>query len=554
MRHIPYRLKKITAFCLIGAMILSTSGCKSKEPEKVVNYGGEEAAKAAAEMASEGDSLEKTTKKMLRDIYGEKVKWNENVSVNFATRTDRNEPVELKIGVSFPIPDIEGMNVYELSESADFTDELSYANGFFDDGATKLEKIGYENATKYMSMLHEYRGILREIKSTTPEANLFISVNEMVDVIDSTYPRTYFWADEDTYYIHMYEGTFQGIKYGLILAYSEVLDQRYIFFDPIDIKDYYPDHDFQTLMFEQAQHLAGDEIENECGTDRETVKEIARKFLAEKVHLPEAENIITTDYVPYMMSSVTANCLSTMLGVALNRNSLTALSFSDSDYVSTYDATEIGGGYRGCEILGEQRDQIREYIYNHSGTNNYDAVFNVIGSPDSKADIYRDGYALYIGSPLEINDIKNNFDYGIYLNTGMVKITSKGFYGADLKLGRSILDVTEKVELLDFEKIKESFLAEMEKNFDPKKIGTCKIITLESMYLTYFEIMDEKSGRKKMVPVWEFNMSVQGKTYQQTGVCGMTINAMDGSLVNYYQYSNKELNEIDSQAEYFEED
>ena len=542
MKRKSYKIKKITALYLVVAMMLSFPGCGEKEIDKIQDYGGEEAKKVAVEEATAGDSKIKTTTSTLREIYGQKVRWDETISITEANVTDRKVPMELHTGLYCDIPDIEGMNVYEVSASADFENEESFANGFFDDGATKLEQIKYENSTKYMTMLYQYRGIKGEFETAEEsdeedmlQASLGVSViyqngTGAVDTIDSSFGEIYEWIDTDHYYIHMYHGTFQKIDYGLILAYSSKLGKRYIFFDPIDIKDYYPDQDFLTLVYEASEDASGNKLPNEYNTDISNVKDIARKFLAEKIHIPEAENIVSTDYRSYSYSSPTTNLLN-QYDYGMNNKAVTDLAFTNSDYVTTFASIGMSGNARGVSILAEQEDQVRDYAKKTKSDNPFQAVESVLNStsPNPNMDIVRDGYAVYLGTPFDIyENTVSNENLSPRLNNGMIKVTSKGFYGADLILGQSITDVTEKVELLDFEKIKESFVAELEKNMQRSDLGGSDSLHMQLMYLTYGVVKDKESGVTKIVPAWDFELTTDGSVY-----ITLSLNAMDGSVIDY---------------------
>ena len=86
-----------------------------------------------------------------------------------------------------------------------------------------------------MALLYKYRQL----------ANLnnddYLS-HQMLKFIDSDFTESYGWMESDEMTIHMYEGIFQGIKYGLILGYDHTLGRKHIYFVPVNIKDYYQYH------------------------------------------------------------------------------------------------------------------------------------------------------------------------------------------------------------------------------------------------------------------------------------------------------------------------
>ncbi|MBO4862896.1 MAG: hypothetical protein J5517_00875 [Eubacterium sp.] len=518
-----YKIRKFTAVFLALLLCFSASAC-GKKLETVEEYGGHE----NAERQSEGNSSEetdiKTTTRTLREVYGEKVNWTESVAVS---------GMELKASGYYEIPDKTGIGVYEMGTLTGFENEQEFADDFFDDGAKKLEEIRYINSTKYITMLSKYRQLISPVDGEV----------EGFDVIDSSFKKVYNWYDDEAISIHMYEGTYNGVKYGLILSFNKTLKRKYIFFDPIDITEYFTDEDYLTVMYESGEDEEGNMLENECTYSKDEVMSMAQEFIRDKIHLTGINNNIKTNHLAYTLSSQNANEIlsANYMPDAVVRDSITSLVFSDSDYVSTYKSRSIerGGDYRGISILGEQVDLVRDYHNGNSEEDFYDSLYNVIHSTEDKVDAHlkRDGLAVYLCSPLVVNDTEDTTSSNA--TTGMIKFTSKGFYGCDLNLGPPIEDEIENVELLDFEKIKEAAVDHLEENLGPEEVGipnnvsSSKHLYLDSMKFTYSEVIDEKTGAMMSVPTWGFYMTA-ATTYMTTGECEILINALDGSMISFF--------------------
>ena len=153
----------------------------------------------------------------------------------------------------------------------------------------------------------------------------------------------------------MYEGTYEGMKYGLIMAYDYNARIKYIFLDPISIKEVFPGEDYKSLVFEGN----GDTLEriqdvtNECSLSKEQVLEQARDFMEEKIGIGEIDNNISetgdyyhADFGPSLYAYV-------------DDNSMTRLAFSNTDYFTTM--TSLKAQYcRGITRLASQDDQLAD--------------------------------------------------------------------------------------------------------------------------------------------------------------------------------------------------
>ena len=119
----------------------------------------------------------------------------------------------------------------------------------------------------------------------------------------------------------------------------------------------------------------------------------------------------------------------------------------------------------------------------------------------------------------------------IYSNYGMVKVTSKGIYGIDISLTSEITEIVNDVNILEFDKIIESFKNNLQEELDDKIIDTNKldIHFISLLYFPYFEKDDTTNF--SYIPAWSFYMS---------GLNGhgayVTVNALDGSIAEVMYY------------------
>ena len=527
--------KKVLAGLLAGGMILSLASCGSKKEEAVLEYGGdkvdttsisdapddgeESVEESAEETAAEGQTL--------KEFYGDGLKWDETLNV---------QSRELFIEINSNAPDLDSVNVYEIKSNIDDdADEEALVGSLFDSDAEKLDKLQYENENSFIPHLYKLRKVMREI-----DGDLSIDYS----VIDASYDKVYEWTDTTNYALHMYKGKYQGIDYGLILAYDHNQGRKHIFFFPENIKDYFPDYDFQTLMMEGTEDLTGNvfEADNLAALSEDEVKASAGKFLEEKVGLGTYDSKLTNDATNYATTVAEMTILlDQMMGEnSGNKDCMSQLSFSDGDFMSTYENALGAGNYRHNVILSEQRDLAKESLADTKAEYYMDdyigAMYEIKTSGTAEnVNIVRDGYAVYLDNPFMIDHGTNGLEYmvsGGQGNNGCVMVTSKGILGVDLEFDCGVVNVTEDVEILGFEKLKDTLKNELEEEIDLKEFGTNKkTIRIRKMDIGYYMITDEKEGKSYMVPGWEFEVYAGDRTGK------IILNAMDGSIIHYHKDS-----------------
>lgn len=257
--------------------MLSGTSCGKKQVE-VTDYGSESdnTSGTISDDASDSDSDEatnvsssdyenlKSDGRSLTEIFGNNISVNEAFSAGGITAD---------FDFDYKVPEASQVNVYEGSFIANDSDiEKQIVNNFFDGTEKELEEIKYVNDTDYIPLLYKYRSILMtqtfNITSTDVSMLSAEDYNEYMGTIDSSFDKVYKWADEATYYIHMYEGEYNGNRYGMIYSYDMASAKRNIYICPISMAEYFPDIDAETLfVVDQKNNLGSDNLCSMSQTD-----------------------------------------------------------------------------------------------------------------------------------------------------------------------------------------------------------------------------------------------------------------------------------------------
>ncbi|SEP65666.1 hypothetical protein SAMN02910369_00386 [Lachnospiraceae bacterium NE2001] len=539
-------VKRITSLVLTAALCLSASAC-GNEDTVVDDYGSNDQKTESAETDAEtstgtdGISIARGDNESLRDFFGSKVSYQDDFTVG---------KTEFKGNASYDILDNAYVNVYNMHKISDGKkDEQAIVDSLFGDSAEKLDKIEYTDGYDYMTLLYKYRQILAA-HETYKSSDEIRWVQYEKSIITSTTGDVYYWKDDDDIYIHMYEGDYQNTRFVLLLAYDYTADFRYIFFEPKNIREYFPNYEFETLMVSGSNDSAGNplELDNLCSDSIETIKENAESFVNNELRL-NGDYTISYDGRFYKNSIVdsiidSSSPINMIDPFGSNSRDLgnSVLMFSDSDFISTI-MTGVQGMAYDYRVLSKQRDLLQEYIEeNPNSTKDYtDFVYSEGASKLMDIASYTvDGYAVYLESDSyfedsdsissESSDSEKNILGPVNYNSGIIKYTSNGLYSVDIRLSNKITDSIDNVQLLDFEKIKPCLQAAIEEELDLEKMGNPDTLEINSVYLSnvdYYE--DPESDTYVSIPAWQFSVTrVQGDG--NTAI--VYLNAMDGSLVS----------------------
>ena len=198
---------------------------------------------------------------------------------------------------------------------------------------------------------------------------------------------------------------------------------------------------------------------------------------------------------------------------------------------------KTGIGPEIFSIIAEQKDLFSDYNQTQQTEKNFGFFINseAVEEMVEETTYVTDGYAFYIDS---FNDYEED-PYAITMydqNKGIIKYTSKGLYGFDIAISQSITDVIENVKLQDFENIKKSFDTAIKEQLELSKLNNPTNIQLRSISLDYdMYFPNGELTNITYYPAWNF---VLGNTTDTDYTAHVTINAMDGSLVEimYYDY------------------
>ncbi|MBO4864794.1 MAG: hypothetical protein J5517_10535 [Eubacterium sp.] len=509
------------------SMLLSLTSCGKKSAQEIDEYGGEDASTLISEEATEDQSLveelvEPSEEAGVQISPNGEISWSEALTVK-GNVIDVNAFVE--------VPELNSLNVYKSNINLDDTNgEEEFVNKIFDSDAEKLESISYTNETDYIMQLYKYDRI-QDMQS---------EYGFDYDMIDKSFDQKYEWINTQSMSIHMYQGKFQGIDYVLLLGYDHMNNEKYINFMPKNINDYFPEHRFQTMMAKRSVLADGtkDDFDNKCLLSEEEVTSRAQEFLEGRVGLNGIDSKVGLDATDYAQEMSDMN-----LGMEDENQEfcLSSLVFSESDLLSTYATITEYQSYRHNMMLAEQEDKVKEYMDEHKMDDRmmatFDAALEADPAPEDK--LYEDGYAVYLDDIYNINaghptkgSVTNGVSWGFSSaigNKGAVMLTQEGIFGIDLKLKYETVDVTEDVELLEFDKIRESVINTLNKEVNFEELGT-ENLTLPGMSLCYSEVGE--GSEVTLIPTWKFVV------FSDKATALIKINAIDGSLHSCDIFSN----------------
>ncbi len=545
-------VKKIACFVLSAALALSVVGCGDKNIV-VDDYGDNSSTNDLKSERTDSLEIPLGNGASLRDVFGERVTFADEFVVDGIT---------IKSNQSYEVPDLEGMNVYDvrlLDDGRDKEDEIVKA--IFGDTAKKIEKLSYKNKEDYMSLMYKYRDIYSKTYYEDGSGNLLptgydvgengeLTPNtDKTTLIDSTSTVEYKWVDENKYYIHMYEGIYNGLKYGLLLAYEDVTNTRYIFLDPISINDMYPGADYKTLVVKDMKETdAEGDIENRCSKSKTEVIKDASDFLANKLMLSSDDNVVTTDsaqykdYGKFREPEFSLGYFKDYKLASDDERDMSMLLYTDKDYITSlnklldaYAAEDMANGMVDFQVLAEQRDIFKEQKDANGASFLGRFIFMMDIPEEEQAKFVADGYAVYLGSRFNTDPIYNS--YGWNDNSGIVKVNDSGVYGVDLAISSELAGITPNVKLMDFDSMIESVKKQLpdELNLDSAS-GETYVHEIELCYSQYIEKGQAPFEKKKnitIIPIWGIEIDLQ----KAEGVSGrILVNAMDGTIMDAYAY------------------
>ena len=237
---------------IVLSIFLCSSGCgrAGSDSASVDDYGPQSAQTDTIDENKMGDSIEESDEIVNTSDYGEyetvdvSLDWQDSLNVG-------NKEISCSVEFSKSVP-VDELRKYTMNRAQDFSSsEEMILVALFGESYKKLDKLSFVNGTDYIPFLYKYRTLI-DIFEKDDAVELDIGIYQWIGnykpIINGSFDEEYKWVDEDDYSIHMYEGTYNGQRFGLILAYDKVRQTRYIYFKPISIDEYYPEERFKNVM------------------------------------------------------------------------------------------------------------------------------------------------------------------------------------------------------------------------------------------------------------------------------------------------------------------
>lgn len=537
-------------------LTLMLSGCGSNEVEVGDDYGVPDG--ATTTNASAGSYMKINEASMV------------DVELDWAdTFTEDNTTFSLSLDYHDSI-NPEELCTYKLRAlSCDEKKDEDLVNSLFEGTGKKLESISNSSNSEYIPFIYKYKTIKAILdkepreQSSDPFEDFYGYINydtiEFDSIISPGEKEECKWVDSDKYYIHMYEGKYNDMRYGLILAYDKVENTRFIYFKPVNIDEYFPDMNIKTVMHRNSVDENGFPcIDNICTLEEDEVKKQAVDFLNDKLGLSESESNLGNDFSSYTRKARPLIGFNKLFGVVDSTvfDSISQIVFTDSDYVHSienYQPTFMANVEihstdqfpRTVELLSEQDDLMEDALQEG-------AIFSC-----ALADPYRylnweeheddlvtytcDGYALYlnygysnnIGSSSEYAGVSEVYRNEAPVSCGSIEVTSKGIFGVDIMYMFDVESV-EPASLVDQDTIVDSLKKAVKSDDFAEYIpvnpdASYDIYSWGNNLIYYY---DEKSSM--YCPAWDIGLSVIDKTATPGDLQEAYADLISGNAVHIY--------------------
>ena len=475
------RFRRIAAASLAAMMLLSA--CGKTEDVEVTDYGettvssdGESGAEESSASSGESGGVNEGDSRSLADkLGGKSVEINQPFSIG--TRT-------AGVNVYYNVPDIESLSAYKVKNYAEGEiKEAEIVKNLLGDSAVSLNS----DDRKYLNVdLDDSRYIIIccQYISYKNGGNYNIMANSSPT-----------WIEEDSFYIHTYEGQYRGITYQLMISYSKSFNEMNIGFYPkntgeivgntdLDKMDFsYEDGKFYSYTkgklhdFDINEAMA--DSPNRSNISADEALTVAKDALSEKVYVDFPDSV-----------------LSTKVGTG-----------------TTLDSSEEPCA---AEVIFYDEDKIAE---------------------DSLDGAVRNGYHISVMRDVNglsfLTNVSLEEDKADEFMTGDAFIDDEGIIGFNLTCFCSFEEeITNNVNIISFEEAMNSFVEGAEKNIDVSKIeDTDSDVVFESIDLQYYPVpIDGSSNEYNLLPVWVMHADNSKRETMVT----VLINATDGSYVDVF--------------------
>ena len=485
----------------------SLSGC-GKQAETVSDYGNtSDSAQNGTEISSQKqDNQEARNDKYLSEqLGGKELLWNDTFSCGTI-------PVEVDLAVTLEdedkitsetqaivLKDTDKLSSYQVRcITADRVYEDEIVKGLF--GETAKE---YHAEWKLGEFWDDEPFVrLQQFYSTHPEV-----LNASVTEHNFAYPA---WMESEYYYCHTWQGYYNNTLYYLIIAYDEMNGTKTICFEPAN-----PGDAIGVSTCTKVSGICEDEDTiqlygpvtitetNEGGasivtSESEGERELSLKGMRNRKNRSlKSKEAMISDAELFLTQKMYVKTAAGSLAFNYNRNNTSKrneLFFYPGDTWDTFTPDEaVVDGYSMSitDSFGGINGKIRKSI----GENDW---------------------------------LEGTIKGALSDNSGNIWVTDQGviraILGVSLEYGEII---TENAVILSFEKIKETFQYEMEKNFDTSKV-TGQKMSVKSVGLCYRALHSKDvSEADTMIPAWCFEVRSNNYT-----IAFVTLNAVNGSLID----------------------
>lgn len=478
----------IKSFIIITCMLLTACG---KADDIVTDYGVMTDNSGQSDNGDKGTELTgghalSTKGKTVREMVGcDKLEFEDRMDIN-------GMPVYIDIKSS--VIDVPALGVYQVNRvSGGRKEEDGIVTNLFGDTAVKLEEIpsSMTNINTGSPITDAYYNVICDFDLGNEDETHVAQDIKMK------------WIDGDERYIHLYQGKYEGIDFILLYGYSDISKMRTIMFTPVSVGDYLSDRGYDAVVVYNRE-------ENKS---------------AEKIFLENAENRL-----PYSQKDLVdegSSFLRDKLGVNVYDGMISA------------DSTVLGTGFGGKEELVFVNSDIYDSIWNEhtvkmddayseQGTWGFDIGVRDIENTVANTGLF-DGYELFFPnkfSGVPYVDISEEDIYNSYL-----LITSKGVMTVLFSQKYEVTDVVDDVQILDVDKIKESFKAVLIDAVDEMELDGMKQLIFDDMILRYYPVQNPSDENEyTYIPAWEFSTKWDirnrgDKTFY------VYLNAIDGTLM-----------------------
>ncbi|MCR5700853.1 MAG: hypothetical protein K6G76_01765 [Lachnospiraceae bacterium] len=483
----------ISAFILIFCMLFTACG---RTNDIVTDYGyqtGNEGKSSDDSSTNEGMDVSggqtvSAKGKTVREMVGcDTLEFEDGMDIN-------GFPIYMDIKSA--VVDVPSLDVYQAHRVSDGKkEEDEIVKKLFGDTAVKLDKISTDTTNErngIPNITGAYYDVIYELD--------FDEEDEFQDVEMK-------WRDADKGYLHLYQGKYEGNDFVLLYGYSDVSKTRTIMFAPTSLGDFISNPEYDGVFIYNAE-------ENKN---------------AETIFLENDENRLS--YSPDELVSEASSFLRDKLGVNVYNGMISA--------DNTYVGTGFGGKQELVFVNSEKYSNIwdehtvkMDDEYSEQGAEGFD-----IGERDIENEIANtglfDGYELFFPNKFSGVSCVDEFDEdGLRIDNNNIFITSKGIMSVRLSQRIEVTDIVEDVQILDGDKIKESFKAVLLDAVDKMELDGMKQLTFDNMKLRYYPVQNPSDEDEyTYIPVWEFSTKWDIKNRGDKRFY-VYINAIDGSLVD----------------------